>query len=217
MPSTKHTLRLTGAFAALAILALAVGCRGFFVAPTLTSIAVSPTSPQVELGQTIQLEAFGTFDDGSRSQIKTGLSWSSDTPLVAPVGTGSGVLTGQGLGTATITANAQGLSGTASATVFLGGVTAITVQPDQGTVSNGTAGSEAQFQAFATTNGTQVDITSAGSTWTITPASTDLTCSLVGDFEVCTSDGSAIVQTYTLTVGYPGTTIVGTATIKVNP
>ncbi|MGA8764420.1 MAG: Ig-like domain-containing protein [Candidatus Sulfotelmatobacter sp.] len=211
----KHELRLISAFATLAILVLAVGCRGFFTNPTLTSIAVSPTAPEVEVNQTLQLQAFGTFDDGSRSQIKSGDSWSSDTPLVASVDSASGVLTGLGLGTATITANAQGLSGTAAATVFLGGVTAITVSPTSGNVSNGTAGSEAEFQAFATTNGTQVDITSTGSTWTITPTSTDLTCSLVGDFEVCTSDSNAAIQTYTLTVGYPGTTIVGTATITV--
>ncbi len=38
-----HKLRLLAAFAALLTLALAAGCRGFFVNPTLTSLAVAPT------------------------------------------------------------------------------------------------------------------------------------------------------------------------------
>src|SRR5689334_11957222 len=53
-------------------LAMAVGCKGFFKNPTLTSIAVNPTAPQVNVGQTVQLEAFGTYDDGSRNQITSG-------------------------------------------------------------------------------------------------------------------------------------------------
>jgi hypothetical protein len=82
MSSAKLKLRLAGALAALAMLALAVSCTGFFVNPTLTSVAISPTAPAVEQGKTLQLQAFGTFDDGTRSQIKSGVSWSSDTPTV---------------------------------------------------------------------------------------------------------------------------------------
>ncbi len=42
MPSLKSKLRLICAFAALATLALAVSCRGFFVKPTLSSLVVTP-------------------------------------------------------------------------------------------------------------------------------------------------------------------------------
>ena len=38
MSSKQQRIRLVGAFAALATLALAVSCKGFFVNPTLTSI-----------------------------------------------------------------------------------------------------------------------------------------------------------------------------------
>ncbi len=48
--SSKQILRLIGAFAALAALALAISCRGFFVNPTLTSIVIAPSAPQVEIG-----------------------------------------------------------------------------------------------------------------------------------------------------------------------
>jgi hypothetical protein len=213
MSSANQKLRLTGALAALATLALAVSCRGFFMNPTLTSIAISPTAPEVEVGKTVQLQVFGTYDDGSRSQVKTGLSWSTDTPSVASIDVSSGVLSGVSLGTATITADAQGLTSTGTATVFLGGVTAITVMPGSGTVSI-TSGSPALFTAQATTNGTQIDITGSAS-WTITPSTTTVTCSFVSPDEECTA--TAGTGTYTITVSYAGTTIVGTATLTVNP
>ena len=60
-------------YGALAILALAVSCKGFFVNPTLTSIVISPTAPQVAVGTTATMQVFGTYDDGSRSQVKSGL------------------------------------------------------------------------------------------------------------------------------------------------
>jgi trimeric autotransporter adhesin len=213
MSSMKQKLRLAGALGMLAMLALAVSCRGFFVNPTLTSIAISPTAPQIEVGKTLQLQAFGTYDDGTRAQVKSGISWSSDTPSVAVVDLSSGLVTGASLGTATITGDAQGLSSTATATVFLGSVTSIIVTPSTGNVSI-TAGLPAQFTAEATAAGQQVDITGSAS-WTLTPASTTVTCSFVGPEEDCTAtDG---VGTYTITVSYPGTTVVGTATLTVNP
>ena len=215
MSSMKHKLRLAGALAVLASLALAVGCRGFFQNPTLTSISISPTAPQVQLGTTLQLQVFGTYNDGSRNQVKTGVSWSSSAPTIASINATSGILTGVQTGTATITANAQGLSSTATATVFLSGVTAITVNPTTNSVSI-TTGSPATYKASATANGTQVDIT-GNATWTITPTSSNVTCSFVSPNEQCSATSGATTGTYTITVGYPGTTVVGTATLTVNP
>ena len=108
MSYQKQKLRLICAFAALGTLALAVSCKGFFVNPTLTSVAISPTAPQVQQGKTLQLEAFGTYNDGSRNQIKNGVSWSSDTTSVATVDPNTGILTGVSTGSSTITASAQG-------------------------------------------------------------------------------------------------------------
>src|SRR5579862_3163282 len=213
MSSTNSKLRLIAAFAALATLALAVSCRGFFVNPTLTSIAISPTTPQVAVNTTLTLQVFGTYDDGSRNQVKSGISWSSDTPSVAPIDPNTGIMTGLALGSATITADAEGLSATANATVYLSGITAIT---NTKTLS-ATSGSPADFTASATANGSQQDITETAS-WNLTPTTTDVTCTYVAPYEECTADSSAIAQSYTLTASYPGTTIVGTATLTVtNP
>jgi hypothetical protein len=65
MSSTKSRFRVIGAFAALAVLALAVSCRGFFVKPTIASFVISPTNPTVLLGGTTQMHAFGTDSQGN--------------------------------------------------------------------------------------------------------------------------------------------------------
>src|SRR5579872_1012756 len=212
MSSTNSKLRLIAAFAALATLALAVSCRGFFVNPTLTSIVISPTTPEVAINTTLTLQVFGTYDDGSRNQVKSGVSWSSDTPSVAPIDPNTGIMTGMSLGTATITADAEGLTSTATATVFLSGVTAITVSPSTGTAS--ISGSVQNFTATATANGSSVDITGTG-TWTLTPSSSSVTCTFVSPDEECSAVQGATTGPYTITVSYPGTTIVGTATLNV--
>src|ERR1700722_5509990 len=70
MSSTKQRIRLMGAFAALATLALAMSCRGFFVKPTLTAISIGPVTPTIFTGNidnTVQMFAVGTFNDGSNS------------------------------------------------------------------------------------------------------------------------------------------------------
>jgi hypothetical protein len=215
MPPKKSKLRLTGALAALALLALAVSCRGFFQNPTLTSIAISPTAPQVAINTQLSpaLQVFGTYDDGSRSQVKTGVSWSSSAPTIASVDPNSGVLTGVSLGTATITASAQALSATASATTYLSGISSITVTPTTGTISlAGTSTTPFTFTALV--NGTQVDITTDnGGVLTLSPTTSDIICSPSGNSEVCTGDGSETPGTYSVTMTYPGTNASATATI----
>jgi trimeric autotransporter adhesin len=218
MSSPKHKLRLAGAFAALATLALAASCTGFFVKPTLTALTVSPASPQVQINNSESLTAYGTYSDGSTGQVSSGVTWSSGTPGVATFSSPtSNVLEGVGLGTATITANAQAVIGTATATVFLGGITKITVSPTSGSFSAASGGA-VDFTAIAVANGTDVDITVNGATWTITPTQTTVTCVANGTTESCgDASAGATVATYTITAGYPGTTIVGTATLNVTP
>jgi Bacterial Ig-like domain (group 2) len=211
MSSTQHTLRLIGAFAALVILALAASCRGFFVNPTLTSIAISPTTPQVELTKTLQLQAFGTYDDGSRSQIKSGVSWSSDAPTIAPVDPNTGILTGAETGTANITADAQGLSSSASATVFIV-ITAISISPQNPSIP---ATSTISFKVDGTVNGNPIDI-SSGATVVVQQggtAVTTITCGFqAGLDQVCTAT-AANPGTYNVVATYTGSTLQATTTL----
>jgi len=118
MSSTKQKLHLAGALAALATLALAVSCKGFFVPEQLASITISPSTPTVPLGGTTQLEAFGTnTDSSSAGNISSKVTWTSSGGGITV--NSSGVLTGTDISTAaaTITAEDQGITATASATV----------------------------------------------------------------------------------------------------
>jgi pectin methylesterase-like acyl-CoA thioesterase len=195
----------------LVALAFGVSCRGFFQKNTLDSIAVQPPSPNIILTQTETLTAWGTYADSSRSQITSGVAWSSDTPSVVSIDPNSGVATGQGLGTATITASAQGLSGTASATVYIT-ITSLTVTPDTWSykAADGDTGGQS-FNVFA--NGS-VNV-SSGATFTSTNAA--ITCANGTQPVICTAVGVATgAYTTTISVSYPETAITATINVTAN-
>lgn len=132
MSSTKSKLRLMGAFAALATLALAISCRGFFVNPTLTGVSVGPQGLTLNLNQTWQMGATGTYSDGSQKTLMSGVAWSSSDGNTVSVGQTTGVVKGLLTGSATITASAgscAACSGSTSVSVVLTGVTSIVVSP----------------------------------------------------------------------------------------
>jgi hypothetical protein len=222
---TGRKLALTFAFTALVALAFGVSCRGFFPKPILQSIAINPTAPQVNVDKTVNLQLFGTFDDGSRSPVTSGVGWSIVPTSVATIaGTGSATLTGVTSGSATITASAQALSATATATV-IGNVTAITVSPASGNAKIG--GQPVPF-TFAATPGPPSFITADnGGTLTITPPDGNITCAVSMDTnnnpdEQCTAGSNANTTTpYQLVMTYPsptgGTVTSPTATLTVSP
>jgi len=118
MSSTKQRIRLMGACAALATLALAVSCRGFFPPEQLGSMSITPSTANVPLGGTLQLTVYGTNTDNTPAGNITGkVSWSSSSGAVGV--SSAGVLAGNDLSStpATITAEYQGVSATSSATV----------------------------------------------------------------------------------------------------
>ena len=51
--------------------------------PALTSIEVTPSNPSIDITQTLQFSATGTFDDGS-SRLLGGDVWTPGTPLLEP-------------------------------------------------------------------------------------------------------------------------------------
>jgi hypothetical protein len=214
MSSLKHKLRIAGAFGALAALALAISCRGFFVKPTLTSIAVSPTAPEVEQGKTLQLQLFGTYDDGSRSQVKSGVSWSSSAPTIASVDPNSGILTGLQTGSTTITADAQGLSSTASATVFIV-IAAISIAPQNPSLSGGTGSGSQNFTISGSVNGQQVNISSGASVVANLNGAQASTISCAFDstqnVQVCTATNASL-GVYNIVATYTGSTLQATTT-----
>jgi len=81
----------------------------------VASVAVSPTTASVPVGQTVQLTATPKDANGNTLSGRT-IAWASSNPAAATVNT-SGRVTGVAAGTATITATSEGKSGTAAITV----------------------------------------------------------------------------------------------------
>lgn len=221
MSSTTNKLRLAGAFAALATLALAVSCTGFFVNPTLTAVSVGPSGLNLNAGQTFQMTATGTYSDGSQKTITSGVVWSSDDESTVSVGQSSGVVAGLQIGSANITASSGGCSscsGSTSVTVVLNDVTSITVSPSSQSVS--ITGSAVPFTATADPG--SVDIT-ANATWNVfdstnTNVTANFTISYVaGTGETFLPLSTTATGTYSVVAGYAGTVLTGKATLDVTP
>jgi hypothetical protein len=207
---TGRKLAVTIAFAGLLLVAFGAGCQGFFVSPTLTTIAVSPTTVTVAIGSTTSLQVFGTYSDGSRNLVTSGVSWSVDPPGIATVtGGGSGNVTGVSAGSTTATASAQAITGTASINVA-GNVNSITVTPTTQSVTVGqTPGVTFTFPASP---GPPTFITTGnGGTLTISPADGTINCVISTDAsgnptELCTSSGGGQSPSYTLVMTYVNAT-----------
>ena len=220
MLSSKKKVQIAGAFATLLLFALAVGCKGFFVNPTLTSIAVGPTAT-INQGGTVQMSAVGTYNDGSTQSLNNVL-WSSNPTSVATITT-SGLVTGASVGDATITGASGTVSGTATVTVALSNVTGITVTPTSNQAKQN--GGTANFFAKATiSDGAPVDIT-ATATWSVTSTTSGST----DDFSLTQGQSPEVVtvqstatpgEKATITASYvggTGTTYTANATLTVTP
>jgi hypothetical protein len=222
---TGRRLPLTLFFAVLIGLAFGASCNGFFVDPTLTSITISPTSPQVEVGKTQQLSVFGTYDDGSRKQVKSGVNWSTVPPGIVSIDPTTSIMTGVAVGTTQLTADAQGLNATATATAFqaITGLTVCTGTFDTGTCPAATwvvttaAGGNQDYYARGSISGVITDVTTVA-TWEVTPTPTagKINCDATASPAVCTIDQNTSVGNYVITVTYPNATPV-TAAISITP
>lgn len=83
---------------------------------TLTSIAVTPANPTIFAGAKQQFLATGTYSDGKSSAITTGVTWSAKG-TVAAVAASTGLVTGKGIGTDTVTATIGTISASTGITV----------------------------------------------------------------------------------------------------
>ncbi len=220
-------LALISAFAVLLVAAFGAGCKGFFTGNTLDSISVQPSTVDLEVNAQQQFTAFGTYADGSRSQIAPAdVVWSS--------GSSSVTITSGGLATAlvvsssvTITGSAQGYTGTGTVTV-IGNVTSMTVSPTSATIAeNTTPGTAITFKGAP---GPPTYITADnGGTLTVAPCPTCsvsaslLTCTVGTDpitqnpAEVCTTQSGAVEgNPWSIEMTYPtpsGGTVTATATV----
>ena len=202
--------RVRGLLALTVILALlATGCSGFFVDPSLSSITITPSSPTVSVGDTLQLKATGTYSDSSTKTLgSSDVSWSSSDTSIATVSSG-GLVTGVSSGSPTITAESGSISADVSVNVTLDNVTKITVSPSSASVS---AGTYKQFDATATLSGGGTSDVTDTATWT----SSDTTVATVGSSTGYVTTLVAGQTTITASYKSSGTTYSDSATLTVN-
>jgi trimeric autotransporter adhesin len=165
----RRRLALTVAVG-LALSPFLTSCSGFFVQPTISSVYVTPASATLGVGQSTPLTAYATYSDGTQNQISgSSVGWSSSATNIATVTSPGGSVTGVALGTATITASAQGVTGTATVNVTVSNITSLVITITPGSTQaittatiNGTTGT-LQFYAYA--NGSASNDVTQAVTW----------------------------------------------------
>ncbi len=222
-------LPLTIAFTVLLVAAFGAGCKGFFVPPTLSSITINPASPSVQIGSTVALQAFGVNSDGTGSYLTSGVSWSTSDDTIATI-TGScatepcgGVsVLGVAAGQVTITASAESVTNTATATVYIQ-VSSLTITPSSQSIPvDGTTTDPYIIKAVTATgtNGGQMNFVAQGTAYLNGTAVTTLGCAYDsagenGPGQYCTDNGGTAAGNYQLVATYTGTTLTATATLNV--
>ncbi len=121
-PSWRNTRRRVRAGATLLALVALASCGGGSDDPplpkpaTVATVRIGPTTASVDIAATVQLTAT-TIDAQNATVTGRTIIWSSQTPATATV-SASGLVTGVAPGTVTISATADGITGTASIVVL---------------------------------------------------------------------------------------------------
>jgi hypothetical protein len=209
---------------ALFLVCLVIPITGCTNTSGLDSITITPASQSLNVGQTAQFTATGTYGNAkhpSTQVITSGVTWASSSPSVATI-SASGLATAVGAGTTTITANAGGYAGPTSASAVItvatsgggtagGSIISIAIIPGSQSVSSPTQTS--QFLAIGTT--------SSGATENLTnQVAWSSSSPQIGTIGATTGIATAVGQgTTTITAIYTnttnGTAVTGTATFTV--
>lgn len=170
-------------------------------------------SANLQTGTTVQMTAVGTYNDGTTNYLRSGVYWSSGTPTVASVNA-SGLVTGVAPGQAVISGSYETVTGSATLTVTLSGLTSIRVTSSDG-LSSIPYGDTESFVATGTANGEQVNITNSVN-WSTNPPSIDNVSITQGGTLLTTSGGSSTVQFFVIATD-PTTGISGQMNFTVHP
>jgi hypothetical protein len=110
-------------------------------AATLNSITLSPLTPSIARGTTLQFVATGHYSDSTTQILTTQVNWGSSNSAVASVSNAvgsEGLATGVAAGpAATITASMSGVTGSTTITVTNASLQSITVLPNGGAINPG--------------------------------------------------------------------------------
>ena len=128
--------------------------------PALVSVSVSPTSSHIAAGTTVQLNATGTYSDGSTQNLNGSTVWTSAATGTATVNA-SGLVTGAAAGQATIQAQTAGFSNSVTVVVTAATLQSLAVSPSGASFA---AGANQQFTLTGTfSDGSTQNLTNSAS------------------------------------------------------
>ena len=199
-----------------------VGCGS---STEIDSIQVSPTDVTLSAGATAQLTAMGTIGHGnhpsSSQNITSTVAWASSIPAVATV-SATGVVTGLGAGTTTITASINGFGGlitsnSVSVTVSGGSgggttsniLTSLSIIPGSQAVS--APNQTSQFIAIGTTSSGATENLTGQVTW----SSSSVQVATINTSGLATGLSQGTTTITAIATNPDGTVVTGTATFTV--
>jgi trimeric autotransporter adhesin len=131
-------------------------------AALLRTIQVTPAAQDLALGIKLQLTATGTFSDNTTQDLTTQVTWTSSDGAKATVAP-TGLVTGAGIGAATITATKDGISGSTTVNVTAAVLLSIAIDPPTLSVARGRT---LQLTATGTFSDASTQNLTAQVTWT---------------------------------------------------
>ncbi len=175
-------------------------------APSLVSIAVTPASQSVALGQEQQFTATGTLSDGTTEDFTASATWTSSNTHVATIAGTAGLASTLARGTTTITATLAGVtSNAATLTVVSAKLASITVTPSNPSI---VIGLTRQFTATGTfTDGTSQVMTTAV-TWSSSSTAVAFISNAFGTQGLATSTGTGSTTITATSGSISGSTVL---------
>ncbi len=179
----------------------------FVPSATLTSIAITPVNPTIQIGSTEPFTATGTYSNSSTQNITSQVTWSSSNTAIATISS-SGVASGVGGGSSNITATLGSITNS----------TKLTVQPatlviTTASLPNGTQG--ASYTASLTSTGGTAPIVWTLTNSTLLPAG--LSMSSAGQITgTATANGTTTFTVQATDSGSPAQIAMQTLSITVN-
>jgi uncharacterized protein YjdB len=165
----KGFIKLHAACAVCLCLSLLSSCGAGGFAPgigrntnvVLVSIAITPANPNLILGTLTQFTATGTFSDQSTKDITASVVWTSSNPNVAGIN-GGGLAAAFSLGSASISATSDSITGSTSVGVQSPTLMSISILPENPTIA---ATTTLQFHALGNYSDGSVQNVTRQVTW----------------------------------------------------
>ncbi len=159
--------------------------------PVLVSLAISPATPSIALGTTVQFAAIGAFTDGSTQNLTSSVQWTSANSSLATVNENGvqGLAKGIAMGSTSIAAASGVVSASAALTVTSPTLTSVVISPPAAAIAQGTT---LQFSAIGTfTDGSTQNLTSSAQWASANSSVAGISLNAVGGLAKANAPGTA--------------------------